>query len=85
MKESLCIRGRDLLYDYCEASSVPYRRTGKLVVAQKHQRDYIEALHKKTSNMSWSSIPFSNGKNNSKPVIPTELISGDEARALEPE
>ncbi|KAJ1462779.1 FAD dependent oxidoreductase [Pelagophyceae sp. CCMP2097] len=33
LKQKLCIAGRDLLYDYCEARAVPFRRCGKLVVA----------------------------------------------------
>jgi L-2-hydroxyglutarate oxidase LhgO len=32
-KAKLCLRGKHLLYDYCESHGVPYRRCGKLVVA----------------------------------------------------
>jgi L-2-hydroxyglutarate oxidase LhgO len=33
LKARLCVRGRDLLYDYAERRGVPNRRLGKLVVA----------------------------------------------------
>ncbi len=33
LKARLCLRGRDLLYSYCEARGIGHRRTGKWVVA----------------------------------------------------
>jgi L-2-hydroxyglutarate oxidase LhgO len=42
LKAQLCLRGRDLLYDFCARRGVPQRRCGKFVVA--HDRDEIGAL-----------------------------------------
>lgn len=33
LKTRLCIEGRERLYRYCEAMAVPYKKTGKLIVA----------------------------------------------------
>ncbi|KAH7157310.1 FAD dependent oxidoreductase [Dactylonectria estremocensis] len=34
LKGKLCIRGKELLYELCDQADIPYRRTGKWIVAQ---------------------------------------------------
>ncbi|KAF9268228.1 NAD dehydrogenase [Marasmius fiardii PR-910] len=80
-KTRFCVRGRDLLYQRCKAHNIPHRKTGKLVVATKEQRSYIENLHEKAARLKW---PPSTPSYKTKPPLPTKLISGDEARVLEP-
>jgi L-2-hydroxyglutarate oxidase LhgO len=70
LKARLCVEGRRLLYAYCDARGVPYRRCGKLVVAtDEAERAAIEGVWKKG---------LANG------VEELELIEGDAARAMEP-
>lgn len=78
------------MYERCAAHNIPYRKLGKLVVALEHQVPYIKDLHHKAENLPRPPhSPASNNNNSSSissisPVIPTHLISGDEARKLEP-
>ncbi|KUI55012.1 L-2-hydroxyglutarate dehydrogenase, mitochondrial [Cytospora mali] len=47
LKTRLCIRGKDLLYEYCAAWDVPHRNTGKWIVAQnKAQRGALEGVYR---------------------------------------
>ena len=32
-KAALCVRGKELLYSYCDENGIPYRRCGKLMIA----------------------------------------------------
>lgn len=45
-KARLCVRGRQLLYDYCERKRVPHRRCGKLLLARETEHDQLQALFK---------------------------------------
>ena len=70
------------MYDYCAKNNVPYCKTGKLVVAQEHQRPYIQTLHEKAKNLAWP--PHSPSKNVHEPVVPTQLLDRDETHHMEP-
>ncbi|WFD31943.1 hypothetical protein MSPP1_002985 [Malassezia sp. CBS 17886] len=74
LKTRFCIRGRDLLYDRAARLRPPiaHKRIGKLVVGRSRaDADYLERLHAHCAQMEG--------------CVPTELLSGDEARALEPD
>ncbi|THH18024.1 hypothetical protein EW146_g2900 [Bondarzewia mesenterica] len=84
LKTRLCLRGRQLLYDHCQKSNIPFKRTGKLVVAsQPDQRPYLEYLHAKAQSLSAPPYWNSSELREKGPVLPTELISGERARELE--
>lgn len=71
------------MYEHCESHSIPQRKVGKLVVAQEHQRAYLEELHARAQALTWP--PHSNPEDLTRSVLPTRLIDGDQARVLEPD
>ena len=44
LKASLCVRGKELLYEHCRRYDIPHRRLGKLIVAQAGEESGLEAL-----------------------------------------
>ena len=50
LKARLCLRGNTLLYRYCQEQTIPYRRCGKLIVANAGQQDSLEQLHHNALN-----------------------------------
>jgi 2-hydroxyglutarate dehydrogenase len=69
LKTELCIRGRIMLYHLCEQQKIPYRNTGKLVVAQNEAE---WAVLKKIQEFS------------QEIEVPTSLISSEEVKIREP-
>jgi L-2-hydroxyglutarate oxidase LhgO len=70
LKAELCVRGRAMLYAYCDAHGVPYNRCGKLLVATaRNQLPQLAAIQQKA---------VENG------VTDLIRLSGAEAMTLEP-
>jgi L-2-hydroxyglutarate oxidase LhgO len=71
LKAELCVRGRAMLYEYCEAHGVPHSRCGKLLVATaRNQLPQLAAIQHKA---------MENG------VADLVRVSGAEAMAMEPQ
>ena len=72
-----------MLYERCKTYNIPFKQTGKLVVARRDQRSYIEKLHTKSLNLRWPSHSLITPQ--TEHVLPTELLSGEQAREMEPD
>ena len=70
LKARHCVSGKRLLYDYCAARAIPYRRCGKLLVATEDAQ--IVQIEKLRTNAA------ANG------VDDLSLLDSTEARAMEP-
>jgi len=71
LKARLCVRGKAMLYAYCEQRNVPARKIGKLIVATSQAQ--LHALEKIRAHA------LANG------VEDLTVLSGPQAKALEPE
>ena len=71
LKARFCVAGKQALYRYCEARGIPHRQCGKLLVAtHANQLGKLHAIKAQAD---------ANG------VTDLRLLTGDEARAMEPE
>lgn len=70
LKATLCVEGRRLLYDFCRTHNIPYKKTGKIIVAT--DREEIPALEKL----------FQLG--NANEVEGLRLITKEEIKSFEP-
>jgi L-2-hydroxyglutarate oxidase LhgO len=70
LKAKLCVRGREMLYNYCNERNIGHRRCGKLIVATS--ADQINQLH------HIQQVATANG------VLDTHLLTREQTQALEP-
>ncbi|PYI36484.1 Vps52-domain-containing protein [Aspergillus indologenus CBS 114.80] len=70
LKAKLCIQGKEMLYDLLQRQGLPYRNTGKWLVAQDAtERDSLERMHAHAQRIG----------------VPTRFLSRQETERREPE
>jgi L-2-hydroxyglutarate oxidase LhgO len=70
LKAKFCVEGNRMLYDFCQEFDVPFKKTGKLVMAtEEWELDYLQDSFQ---------IAMQNG------VPGGKIISAEEARKMEP-
>ncbi|KAF8333547.1 uncharacterized protein EI90DRAFT_2970998 [Cantharellus anzutake] len=90
LKTRRCLRGRQLLYEYCTLHSVPHKRIGKLIVGHQHQVQDLKALHEHAQSV-WRAAWAPEGPNDYTAIQvedltpPTRYLSEAEAHELEPD
>jgi L-2-hydroxyglutarate oxidase LhgO len=70
LKASLCVEGRKLLYELCAKQDIPYKKTGKLIIATENEE--LSALDR----------ILAQGKSNG--VSGLRLVSENELKKMEP-
>jgi L-2-hydroxyglutarate oxidase LhgO len=70
LKAELCVRGKALLYEFCDSHGVPHRRIGKLIVGHDGQDAQLAAIAQAAAD---------NGVNDLRPLARAKIA------ALEPE
>jgi len=50
LKARLCVRGKNLLYEYCQKNQVAHNRCGKLIVASLQDSESLAALQERAHN-----------------------------------
>lgn len=74
LKTQLCIRGREMMYDWCEKNNVGAKEVGKLIVGPSSSKEYFENM-----------IRTRNEANMGPLAPPLELLTGDQAREMDPD
>jgi L-2-hydroxyglutarate oxidase LhgO len=57
-KAQWCVRGRALLYEYCEAHQVPHRRLGKLIVGQAEDEPALQTIEDRARKAGVSDLQW---------------------------
>jgi len=70
LKARLCVEGRELIYEICASHGIPYRKTGKLIIAAAE--DGVESLE----------VLFENARQNG--VTSVSVLDQAEVNRLEP-
>lgn len=74
MKGIHCVRGRRMLYEYCQEKNIPHQKIGKFIVAKdKNEQETLFKLlsQAKRNGLSKAELPY--------------YLSGSEATSIEPE
>ena len=58
LKAKLCVTGKHLLYAYLEEFNIPYRKIGKLIVAQEGEENILQGINAKAIGNDVTDLKF---------------------------
>ena len=77
LKAELCVAGRKLLYEYCEHKHVPFKQTGKIIVAtDSAQVDQLEGYERQANTNGVSDLKRLSAHDVAKLEPQVECIAG---------
>ncbi|KAH9818035.1 FAD dependent oxidoreductase [Melampsora americana] len=92
LKTSLCLRGRKLLYEFCQSNSIPHQKLGKLMISKsKFEEEYLKSLYTKSQlinhdqNLQRQVYADDLSETDRLPILPIKLLDRSEALDLEPD
>ncbi|KAJ3089266.1 hypothetical protein HK102_006792 [Quaeritorhiza haematococci] len=79
LKTALCVRGRRKLYELCERVGIPFRNTGKWIVAQDDEGgEYLQKMKERVERIRLE------GDEGQGVIAPLRFVSTEEMRQKEP-
>ena len=63
LKAKLCVTGKHLLYAYLEEFNIPYRKIGKLIVAQEGEENILQGINAKAIRNDVTDLKFIESNN----------------------
>lgn len=92
LKTSLCLRGRKLLYSFCQSHSIPHQKLGKLIISKsKFEEEYLKTLYNKSQHINHDKVLQRQVHGDDSlgidrlPILPIELLDRSQASELEPD
>lgn len=58
LKARLCVRGKQLLYEYCDSYDIPFKRIGKCIISSDTESDSLEELKSRAEGNGVEDLVF---------------------------
>ncbi|KAH9455987.1 hypothetical protein H4Q26_002812 [Puccinia striiformis f. sp. tritici PST-130] len=89
LKTRLCIRGRNLLYEYCRKQNIPHKKIGKIIISKsREEKEYLSKLYTKCQVMNEDEVlrrAVNYGRMKDSELVSLRKLNQAEVLKLEPD